>query len=106
MPKRPRLRDVIDQVAAEIAAIDWSKWQGPLPRRVQHPVVKRFREMEIQEINDRARQVFESKEAAGKWFQEPCMGLDRQRPADLLETGEGRKLLRDHLGRLKHGVHT
>ena len=36
----------------------------------------------------------------------PAMGLDHQRPIDLLQTVQGAELVNDFLTRLEHGVYS
>ena len=40
------------------------------------------------------------------WMLNPAMGLNRQRPVDLLLTEEGVQQLHDFLGRLEYGVYS
>ena len=40
------------------------------------------------------------------WMVKPAMGLNGQRPIDLLSTEEGVQQLHDFLGRLEYGVYT
>ncbi|MFZ5671623.1 MAG: type II toxin-antitoxin system Xre/ParS family antitoxin [Pseudomonadota bacterium] len=54
----------------------------------------------------RAAVVFGSQEEAEKWMIQPAMGLDRQRPIDLLATAAGRELVQEFLGRIHYGVYT
>jgi len=54
----------------------------------------------------RAAVVFGSQEQAEKWMIQPAMGLDRQRPIDLLATAAGRELVQEFLGRIHYGVYT
>ncbi len=39
-------------------------------------------------------------------FERPAIGLDQQRPVDLLTTPAGVKLVEDYLGRLEYDVYT
>ena len=54
----------------------------------------------------KATQVFGSKEDAELWMSRPAMGLDGQKPIDLLQTVQGAELVNDFLGRLEYGVYT
>ena len=47
-----------------------------------------------------------SQEEAEQWLKRPAIGLDRQRPIDLLTTPAGLKLVEDYLGRLEYDVYT
>ncbi len=53
-----------------------------------------------------ATEVLGSREAAGRWMQEPAIGLDQRRPLDLLSTSAGMDIVRTFLERLQHGVYT
>jgi putative toxin-antitoxin system antitoxin component (TIGR02293 family) len=54
----------------------------------------------------KAAEIFGSKEEAEHWMIKPAMGLDGQRPIDLLQTVQGAELVNDFLGRLEYGVYT
>jgi putative toxin-antitoxin system antitoxin component (TIGR02293 family) len=54
----------------------------------------------------KATEVFGSKEDAELWLSRPAMGLDGQKPIDLLQTVQGAELVSDFLGRLEYGVYT
>jgi putative toxin-antitoxin system antitoxin component (TIGR02293 family) len=54
----------------------------------------------------KASEVFGSKERAEEWMAKPAMGLDRQRPIDLLQTFQGAEIVNDFLTRLEYGVYT
>lgn len=54
----------------------------------------------------RATETFGGKEEAERWMSKPAMGLDGQRPIDLLQTVQGAELVNDFLTRLEHGVYT
>lgn len=45
-------------------------------------------------------------DGAAAWLIEPAIGLDRQRPIDLLSTREGVQVVHDYLMRLEYGVYT
>jgi putative toxin-antitoxin system antitoxin component (TIGR02293 family) len=49
--------------------------------------------------------VFGSQEEAEQWLERPAIGLDRQRPIDLLATPAGIDLVEDHLNRIRYGVY-
>ena len=53
----------------------------------------------------KATEVFGTKEAAERWMEQPAMGLNQQRPIDLLTTPPGVELVETFLGRLEHGVY-
>lgn len=57
------------------------------------------------EILARATEVFGSPEEAKRWLEQPALGLDQQRPIDLLQTPAGAKLVEDFLGRLEYSVY-
>ena len=54
----------------------------------------------------KATEIFGGKEQAERWMSRPAMGLDDQRPIDLLQTVQGAELVDDFLGRLEYGVYT
>ena len=54
----------------------------------------------------KASEVFGGQEAAEHWMVKPAMGLDGQRPIDLLQTLQGAELVNDFLGRLEYGVYS
>jgi putative toxin-antitoxin system antitoxin component (TIGR02293 family) len=49
--------------------------------------------------------VFGSRLEADRWFIEPAMGLNIQKPIDLVSTSEGRELVANFLGQLEYGVY-
>ncbi len=58
------------------------------------------------EILAKATPVLGSQEEAEQWLKRPAIGLDQQRPVDLLTTPAGVKLVEDYLGRLEYDVYT
>jgi putative toxin-antitoxin system antitoxin component (TIGR02293 family) len=60
----------------------------------------------LAEILAKAMAVFGSKEAAEQWLERPAMGLNRQKPIDLLATPAGVELVEEFLVRLEYGVYT
>jgi putative toxin-antitoxin system antitoxin component (TIGR02293 family) len=58
------------------------------------------------EILAKATHVLGSQDEAEQWLKRPAIGLDRQRPVDLLTTPAGAKLVETYLGRLEYGVYT
>jgi putative toxin-antitoxin system antitoxin component (TIGR02293 family) len=63
------------------------------------------RTWKLAEILARAGAIFGSKEEAERWLEKPAMGLNRQRPIDLLATPAGVELVEDFLLRLEYGVY-
>jgi putative toxin-antitoxin system antitoxin component (TIGR02293 family) len=57
------------------------------------------------EILSRATEVFGSQEAAEEWLERPAIGLEQQRPIDLLSTPPGTRLVEEHLERMAFGVY-
>lgn len=57
------------------------------------------------EILAKATEVFGSQEEAEQWLERPAIGLDRQRPIDLLATPAGVEMVEDFLHRLEYGVY-
>jgi putative toxin-antitoxin system antitoxin component (TIGR02293 family) len=54
----------------------------------------------------KATEIFGGKEEAERWMSKPAMGLDGQRPIDLLQTVQGAELVNDFLTRLEYGVYS
>jgi putative toxin-antitoxin system antitoxin component (TIGR02293 family) len=54
----------------------------------------------------KASEVFGSQEKAEEWLNKPAMGLDGQRPIELLQTVQGTELVNDFLTRLEYGVYS
>ncbi len=62
--------------------------------------------VEFAEILAKATRVLGSQEEAEQRLKRPAIGLNRQRPIDLLTTPAGVKLVEDYLGRLEYDVYT
>lgn len=58
------------------------------------------------EILAKATRVLGSQEEAERWLKRPAIGLNQQRPIDLLTTPAGVKLVEEYLGRLEYSVYT
>ncbi|MBB3176345.1 MbcA/ParS/Xre antitoxin family protein [Variovorax sp. Sphag1AA] len=58
------------------------------------------------EIATLAESVLGSRAAALQWLAAPALGLDGQRPIDLLDTPLGVEAVRVYLVRIDHGVYT
>ena len=58
------------------------------------------------EILAKATRVLGSQDEAEQWLERPAIGLDQQRPVDLLTTPAGVKLVENYLGRLEYDVYT
>jgi len=54
----------------------------------------------------KATEVFGSEDRAEQWISKPAVGLDGQRPIDLLQTVQGAELVSDFLGRLEFNVYS
>jgi putative toxin-antitoxin system antitoxin component (TIGR02293 family) len=54
----------------------------------------------------KASEIFGSREEAEAWMARPAMGLDGQRPIDLLRTLQGAEIVNDFLTRLEYGVYS
>ena len=50
-----------------------------------------------------ATDAFGSLERANEWLDAPLLALDGERPADLCDTFEGRRLVQDAIHRIEHG---
>ena len=53
-----------------------------------------------------ATQLFGGEDQARQWMAGPVLGLDGQRPSDLLRSMKGAEVVRDFLIRLEYGVYT
>ena len=58
------------------------------------------------EILAKATRVLGSQDEAEQWLKRPAIGLNQERPLDLLTTPAGVKLVEDYLGRLEYSVYT
>jgi putative toxin-antitoxin system antitoxin component (TIGR02293 family) len=54
----------------------------------------------------KASEVFGGKDKAEEWMSKPAMGLDGQRPLEMLKTAQGATLVKDFLTRLEYGVYS
>jgi putative toxin-antitoxin system antitoxin component (TIGR02293 family) len=57
------------------------------------------------EILAKATTVFGSKQEAERWLEQPAIGLNQQRPVDLLVSPTGAQLVEDYLTRIEFGVY-
>lgn len=64
------------------------------------------RTWKLAEILARASEVFGSQDEAEQWLERPAVGLDNNRPLDLLDTPAGVEMVEDYLGRMAYGVYT
>jgi putative toxin-antitoxin system antitoxin component (TIGR02293 family) len=53
----------------------------------------------------KAALVLGSRDEAERWMSKPAIGLNRQRPIDLLTTAAGRRLVSTYLDQIEHGVY-
>jgi putative toxin-antitoxin system antitoxin component (TIGR02293 family) len=88
---------------AVISALDAVRKAGATLLRVEPDNLFNVRDIRIM---DKAVDVFGSAEAAMAFMDAPALALDGQRPAELMQTAEGAKLVEDHLARLDHCVYT
>jgi len=58
------------------------------------------------ELIETALRVFGNQEAVERWMMQPAIGLDDQRPIDLIATSAGSDVVRTFLNRLDYGVYT
>jgi putative toxin-antitoxin system antitoxin component (TIGR02293 family) len=54
----------------------------------------------------KASEVFGGKEQAEAWMDRPAMGLDGQRPIEMLQTVQGAEIVNDFLTRLEYNVYS
>ena len=57
------------------------------------------------EVLAKATAVLGSRQEAEQWLNRPAIGLDQQRPIDLLATPAGAKIVEDFLTRIEFGVY-
>lgn len=57
------------------------------------------------EILAKATTIFGSQEEAEAWLERPALGLDSNRPIDLLSTPAGVEIVESHLERIEYGVY-
>src|SRR5262249_7992273 len=79
--------------------------RGKTPRKPLSPE-QSGRAFKFAEVLAKAIDVFGSQEEAEAWLSRPAMGLNRQRPIDLLATPAGVELVEKFLTRLDYGVYT
>jgi putative toxin-antitoxin system antitoxin component (TIGR02293 family) len=82
-----------------------------LQRHKNTPVVRldvqqSGRTWKFAEILAKATHVLGSQDEAEQWLRRPAIGLDQQRPIDLLTTPAGVQLVEDYLGRLEYDGYT
>jgi putative toxin-antitoxin system antitoxin component (TIGR02293 family) len=63
------------------------------------------RTFKFAEVVAKATLVLGSREGAVQWLTSPAMGLDQQKPIDLLATPVGTQLVEELLDRIEHGVY-
>jgi putative toxin-antitoxin system antitoxin component (TIGR02293 family) len=61
------------------------------------------RVLRLARVLARAIEVFESRDAAKQWLQEPSMALGERKPIDLLATDIGTEVVLNELGKIDHG---
>jgi len=79
--------------------------QGDTPEK-QMPADLASKAWLFAETLAKATEIFGGKEEAERWMSKPAMGLDGQRPIDLLQTVQGAELVNDFLTRLEYGVYS
>jgi putative toxin-antitoxin system antitoxin component (TIGR02293 family) len=99
----------------DIPVIEVSEALGISPRTLQRHKTTPVELLDVQqsgrawkfaEILAKATRVLGSQDEAEQWLRRPAIGLDQQRPVDLLTTPAGVKLVEDYLGRLEYNVYT
>lgn len=63
------------------------------------------RAWQFAELLAKATAVFGAQNEAEQWFERPAIGLNQERPIDLLTTPAGVKVVEDYLERLAYGVY-
>ena len=56
-------------------------------------------------LTEKATRVLGSSKAAKRWMIEPAIGLNRQRPVDLISTEDGRQLVETYLDQMEYAVY-
>jgi putative toxin-antitoxin system antitoxin component (TIGR02293 family) len=106
------LRHLVDELGALSASIE--KAVGISTRTIQRKKlaptdtldpVQSGRTWKFAEILARATRIFGSQEEAEDWLGRPAIGLDGERPLDLLSTPAGQELVESHLTRIEYGVY-
>ena len=80
-------------------------------RRKKDPTEKLSQEQggrawKFAEILAKATEIFGSQDEAEQFLARPAIGLDQNRPLDLLATPAGVELVETYLGRIQYGVYT
>ena len=98
-------------------SIDWSSLEKAVgmslrtyQRRKEAPNKPLSREQsertwKFAEILAKASATLGSQEDAERWLQTPAVGLNRQRPIDLLATRAGAEIVENFLSQLEYGVY-
>jgi len=98
-----------------IPVVEASEALGVSPRTLQRhksdpaaalDVQQSGRAWKFAEILAKATRVLGSQDEAEQWLKRPAIGLNQERPLDLLTTPAGVKLVEDYLGRLEYSVYT
>lgn len=79
--------------------------QGETPEKTM-PVDLASKTWLFAETLAKATEIFGGKEEAERWMSRPAMGLDDQRPIELLQTVQGAEVVSDFLTRLEYGVYS
>lgn len=96
-------REAFEQ-AIGVTARTLQRWEKQPAQKLSHEQGGRV--WKFAELLTRATGVLGSQAEAETWFERPAIGLNQQRPIDLLSTPAGVELVEDYLGRLSHGVYT
>lgn len=98
-----------------IEAVEASEALGMSVRTLQRHKAAPVERLDVQqsgrawkfaEILAKATRVLGSQDEAEQWLKRPAIGLNQERPLDLLTTPAGVKLVEDYLGRLEYSVYT
>jgi putative toxin-antitoxin system antitoxin component (TIGR02293 family) len=98
-----------------VEAIEASEALGMSVRTLQRHKAAPVERLDVQqsgrawkfaEILAKATRVLGSQDEAEQWLKRPAIGLNQERPLDLLTTPAGVKLVEDYLGRLEYSVYT
>ena len=107
----------LSHLVRSLVSIDWSSLEKAVgmslrtyQRRKEAPNKPLSREQsertwKFAEILAKASATLGSQEDAERWLQTPAIGLNRQRPIDLLATRAGAEIVENFLSQLEYGVY-
>jgi len=99
--------DVIEEDVAKVLGVSTRtlRRQTETPEKQMPPDIA-SKAWLLAETLAKATPIFGGREAAEQWMSRAAVGLNGQRPIDLLQTVQGAELVNDFLTRLEYGVYT